>query len=99
LASQIAEEDRNPAALTNAEANIAKVLGLSVERHEHGTPGAFNEASTTQALADAMLREANPGLGNVSEAMRGSMLLELARHADAVAAIAHDTAAPSPFMG
>jgi len=91
LASQIAEEDRNPTAITGAESAIAKVLGIQVERHEHGTPGSFESVDSTADYADTMLKAYSHEQLNVSEGMREMALAELARHAEAMAAIAHGT--------
>lgn len=87
-ARAIAAKVEQPSAMVAASAAKAKVLGLTVERHEHGQAGDFASATSTNDLADAMLREANPGLLMVSEAMRESALAELSRHAAAMAAIA-----------
>lgn len=87
-ARSIAAEGKQASAMVAASSAKAKVLGLSVERHEHGQPGDFGAAQSTAELAEAMLREANPGLVRVPEDMRESALAELARHAEAMAAIA-----------
>jgi hypothetical protein len=55
IASKIAEEDRNPSALTNAEKAIAEVRGLVVQKHET-TVKTNTETSDQIALAFRRLR-------------------------------------------
>lgn len=88
-ARSLAERTEQPSAMVAASSTKAKILGLSIERHEHGNPGSFEQVTSTHDLADEMLRQANASLVQVSEAMREMALAELARHAETMAAIAH----------
>ena len=86
LASRIAEEDRLPAALTQAETSKAKILGLQVDRQEVGKPGDFNASQTTDELAQAMLAQA--GASTITSDMKAMALAELERHSRVLASIA-----------
>ena len=91
-ARRIAQEEKQASAMVAASAAKAKVNGLFVEKHEHGNAGAFEQASSTSELAEAMLREANPALQAIGDGMREQALAELARHAEAMAVIAQGKA-------
>ena len=86
LASRIAEEDRLPAALTQAETSKAKILGLQVDRQEVGKPGDFNTSQTTDELAQAMLAQA--GASTITSDMKAMAIAELDRHSRVLASIA-----------
>lgn len=91
-ARALAKANDQASAMVAASSTKAKLHGLAVDKHEHGVPGSFSDATSTRELAEAMLREANPSLVVVNEEQRAMALEELARHADAMAAIAQNTA-------
>lgn len=91
----IAKANDQASAMVAASSTKAKLHGLSIDKHEHGQPGAFSDATSTSELAEAMLREANPSLIAVNEEQRAMALVELARHAEAMAAIAQSAPALS----
>lgn len=85
----IAKANDQASAMVAASATKAKIHGVIVDRHEHGTPGAFTEAQSTQAMAEAIIKDRNPSIEYVSETLRESVLVELARHDAALDALAH----------
>jgi phage terminase small subunit len=87
-ARELAKRTEQTSTMVAASTAKAKLHGLFVDKHEHGEAGAFEQAGSTLELADAMILQANPAIGLISEEMREMALAELARHADAMAAIA-----------
>lgn len=86
LASRIAEEDRLPAALTNAETAIAKLHGVFVDRQEQGKPGDFSNTQSTSELADKLIKDAIPGIQSIKDTDRALIIGEIERHSGALAA-------------
>jgi hypothetical protein len=74
-----------------AEVAKAKLLGLQIDRVEQGKAGEFNTSESTSELADKLIKASNPGIVSVSDHQRAMVADELARHASALRAIAHDT--------
>ena len=95
-ASDIAEEDRIPAAITAAEQAKAKLLGLVVDRTEQGKPGDFSDSNSTREIVDSVLKQANPDLESVTDEQRMMAGEEMARHARALQAIAAGDLASDP---
>lgn len=87
----IAASKELPAAMVAASSAKAKILGLEVTRVESGKPGDFSTVQSEDELADALLRQVNPGLKEISGDMRSQALLSLRRHAEELRAIATST--------
>lgn len=81
----IAANEKQASAMVAATTSKAKVLGLQVERSEVGKPGDFSGAQSSAELVEGVLRSL--GARAVSDVMRQLALVEMERHAAALAAI------------
>ena len=87
----IAKGKEHAAAMVAASSAKAKILGLEVTRVESGKPGDFSSVQSEDDLANALLRQVNPGIKEINQDMRSQALLSLRRHAEELRAIATDT--------
>lgn len=90
-ARQVAKDNDQASAMVAASGTKAKLYGLFIDRVEQGKAGEFNTSESTSDLADKLIKASNPGIVQVSDGQRAMVAEELARHASALRAIAHDT--------
>ncbi len=90
-ARSLAIETKQASAMIAASGTKAKLYGLFIDRVEQGKAGDFSISENTADLADKLIKTSNPGIERISDAQRAMVVEELARHAAAVSAIAHDT--------
>lgn len=90
-ARAIAADEKQASAMVAATSTKAKILGLSVERHEHGTPGSFEQAKSTSELAEGMLKERRPDIARFEEWQLEGALAAFHRFNETLDAIASGT--------
>jgi phage terminase small subunit len=87
-AREIAQENKQPAAMISASMGKAKIAGIDVERIEQGRPGDFSAAQSTRDIAESLLAQAASPNIEITEEMIDAAIDEMDRHIAKISVIA-----------
>ncbi len=95
-ARTLAIETKQASAMIAASGTKAKLYGLFIDRVEQGKAGDFSKAESSSDLADMMLKQACPDIGQITDEQRAMAIDAGARYAAELAAIGSGSVQASP---